>query len=106
MGTSASNAVAAGHGCEGRRGLGRNGSFDPHRRSAHAVRGTCGPPPWALRRTLSASFSARIRPVGEVRGQIETILTTAPDFETGRQQLEDHTPEGWHRLHVIVDRDE
>lgn len=38
---------------------------------------------------------ANIRKIGDFDGPVETIETTAPDFETGKRQLDELTPEGW-----------
>lgn len=45
---------------------------------------------------------ARIRPVGDFAAEPQEIETEGPDFGTCRQQLDELTPEGWQRLHIIV----
>lgn len=48
---------------------------------------------------------SQIRPIGDFAAEPQDIETTAPDFETGRDQLDELTPAGWQRLHIIVDRE-
>lgn len=48
---------------------------------------------------------ATIRPIGDFDAEPRAIETTAPDFETGKRQLDELTPEGWQRLHIIADRE-
>jgi hypothetical protein len=50
-------------------------------------------------------LQSKIRPVGDANAEPQTIQTTAPDFETGQRQLDELTPEGWQRLHIIMDRE-
>lgn len=50
-------------------------------------------------------LSSKIRPVGDFDAEPQSIETTAPDFETGAAQLDELTPEGYQRLHIIVDRE-
>lgn len=50
-------------------------------------------------------FRSKIRPISDFDAEPKPIETEAADFETGVRQLDELTPDGWQRLHVIVGRD-